>query len=332
MISAVAWRRGALVSDLPLETLREALAEPETIVWVDLSAPTPEEGRRVLADAFGFHPLAIEDALASRQQPKLEDYGEYVYMICHGVRAGSSADRFAVVELDVFLGRNFLVTAHDDPSRSIDEARDALVRRPDGLARGPAFLMHQILDAQADRYEPVLEQFGQRLEEMEGSVLRAQSNRQLAEILRLKRVLHGLRRSVARQTDVVLRLARRELAYVGKEEALLFRDVHDHLLRALEWIEGHREMLTSLVDLHLSVASQRLGEVMKFLTVLSTIMLPLTLIAGIYGMNFDAMPELRWRWGYSFALGLMATTTIAFLWFFRRRGWIGRPPRLPRGK
>ncbi|MEK6607521.1 MAG: magnesium/cobalt transporter CorA [Myxococcota bacterium] len=330
MIEIFAWRGGVVERGVGIDRLPELLADTGAVTWVDLAEPTPDEAQRVLAETFGFHPLSIEDTLLRRQQPKLEEFGRYVYMICHGVRAGAGPEQFVPVELDLFLGQNFLVTSHDERSRSIDEAREAVLRTGGALRRGPAALLHAILDAQADHYEPVLDQFGQRIEQLEREAIEAGGRpRQetLGEILSLKRSLLRLRRGVERQTHIVLRLSRRELAHVGPEEALLLRDVHDHLVRAAELVDQHREMLGSVLEMQMAVASQRLNEVLKVLTIFSSIMLPLSLIAGIYGMNFEFMPELRWRWGYPFALGLMAATTMGLLVYFRRSGWLGEPAR-----
>jgi magnesium transporter len=320
--------------DKPVETAEPAalpalLAEPDVFVWVDLSGPPDEGDVALVRDIFGFHPLAIEDCFQERTHPKIDEYRDHLYLITHGLTAESGAESAAVVELDAFVSERYLVTHHNVPSRSVSAVIDAVTRTGLPLRRGPLATLHAVLDRQADNLEEVLDRIAERIEVIEHDIFVRPVNRQLASLLAVKRNILHLRRWMGRQREVVLRLGRREFPVVAEAEARLFRDLHDHLARYTDTLDSFREMLTSIQETYLSVVSNRLNEVMKFLAMFTTMLMPLTVITGVYGMNFDHMPELRWRWGYPFVLVLMALVAGGALLYFRRRGWLGgdRPHR-----
>jgi magnesium transporter len=301
------------------------LAEAETFVWVDMSEPIGGVEIGIARDIFKFHPLAIEDCFEARPHPKIDEYEGYLYLITHGLLAGSTAESVEIVELDAFVGRNFLVTHHDQASRSVTAVADIVLKTGLPLRRGVMGVLHALLDRQVEGLEDQLDGVEERITQLEDAVFARPSNSHIVSLLAVKRNILQLRRWMAKQREVMLRLGRREFALVSQTDAMLFRDVHDHLVRISDLLENFREMLTSIQEAYLSVTSNRLNEIMKFLTLFTAIMMPLTVIAGIYGMNFDHMPELRQRWGYPAALGLMALVSASVLLFFRYRGWLGRP-------
>ncbi|HEY3359160.1 MAG TPA: magnesium/cobalt transporter CorA, partial [Polyangia bacterium] len=287
----------------------------------------------ILRDVLKVHPLAIEDCLSPREQPKVDDYGDYLYLVSHGVMSDQGEALYRSVELDAVVGARFIVTFHIAESRSVAETQASAARSGYPLRRGPAAVLHEILDRQIDHYWPVLEEVEGRLDAIEDALFARPRQALLEEILALKRATLSLRRSLIKQRDVVHRLARREFPLIPDADAWMFRDVEDHVVRGADLLENYRELLAGAVEVYLSVTSQRLNEVVKVLTILSTIILPMSLIASIYGMNFRHMPELEWRHGYHVALGLMALVAVVLLGIFWHRGWLGsgrKPPRPPR--
>jgi magnesium transporter len=314
-----------------LAEIRDALAD-KLAVWVDLEGPGDDAS--ALLTELKLHPLTVEDIWATRSVPKLEDYGHYVYIIVHGVRGGGGKKGvFDLVELDVVLGQGWLVT-HDPGGLVTPEVASELERSPKPLAKGPAWVAHALLDHAVDRYLPIVDQLDKELAELEDDTLRRAGTRRgpavLRRILRFKRMLLELRRMSIHQREILLRIARGELDEIPPEAVPFFRDVYDHFLRINDQLDGYRDLVSGTLDAYLSVQSNRMNEIMKTLTVIATVMLPITFIAGVYGMNFDNMPELHWRWGYPYAIGVMAGVVAVTLWWFRRKGWIGAgEPELP---
>lgn len=296
--------------------------------WGELDERTPDADR-FLEQTLRIHPLAIEDLWNDLGLPKVEDFGDYVQLVMHGVREGDADSHevpLALAELDVLIGRNYLVThAHDERVCAIAPVQAELARNARLLRRGPAWVAHAILDRMVDEYLPLIDRFDDEIEQVETSILAENATQDraiMARILRIKRSLQMLRRTTVYQREVLLRLARAEFDEIPREAMPFYRDVYDHFARVTELVDSYRDLVTSLLDAHLSMQSNRMNEVMKRLTVMSTIMLPLSVIAGIYGMNFKHMPELEWAYGYPFAVGLMAAVVIAVLAFFRLKRWI----------
>jgi magnesium transporter len=318
-----------IVADAPLSRLPALLAEPETNVWVDLTAPVTDEDIAIVRDVFRFHQLAIEDCFESRAHPKIDEFDGYIYLITHGLASSSTAEDATVVELDAFVGPRYIVTHHALPSRSVTAVMEAVLKTGLPLRRGSVAVLHALLDRQVDGLEETLEHIEERITHLEDAVFARPTDDHLASLLAVKGTILQLRRWISKQREVVLRLGRREFGIVSAEEAMLFRDVHDHLVRITDLLESFREMLTSIQDAYLSVTSNRLNETMKFLTLFTATLMPLTVITGIYGMNFHHMPELDSRWGYPAVMAVMAGVMGLVLLFFRRRGLLGRPPAMP---
>lgn len=292
-------------------------------VWVDLAAPTPEEGR-LLTEQFQFHDLAVEDALDETHFPKVDDYGGYLHVILHGIDAhAAQARRFSTHDVDFFIGERYLVTVHSGRSRSVDRMQGLCLRNERLLAEGPVGLMHRVLDAMVDNYSPEVEALEERLEHLEEEVFQSADQRIVRDILALKRDIGRLRRVVTPQRDVVARLARREFPIVTEAMAYRFRDVYDHLVRIAEEASIMHDRVTTVLDAHLSFVSNRMNEIMKVLTIFATIFGPLTVLTGLYGMNVR-LPLLPGGEADQFwtILALMVTCSIGMLWYFRRREWL----------
>ncbi|PYR76962.1 MAG: magnesium and cobalt transport protein CorA [Acidobacteria bacterium] len=308
----------------PAERVERAWLEPGSpvLVWVDLFNPTPDEGR-LLSDVFHFHELAVEDALSTSNDPKVESYGDYLYLILHAIDFKAPEHCFKTHDIDFFLGKTYLVTVHTDESRSIEHMADICGRNAMALGEGPAALMHRIIDMVVDNYRPEIDKLNERLDALEKEVFEKSNPRLARDILDFKRDVASLRRIVQPQRDVVGRLARREFPFIDETVAYRFRDVHDHLVRLVDEAMFFQDRITSLLDAHLSIVSNQLNSVMKILTVIATVFMPLTFITGLYGMNVDlphfGLGGTRMFW---LLMGLMMGISGVMLWYFRRQGWI----------
>ena len=320
------YRRGQqkVMEGFTADQLPELLQDSEAVIWVDMESPTAAD-EQVLLDVFKFHPLTVEDCRENRHYPKIEEFPGYIYFIVHGVRADTSPDRFNTIELDGFLGSNYVITYHHDYFRSIANVKQLLSTSPIACQRGPAFLLHQILDQVVDYYSPVLDDFDTRIDELEESIFSLQrpNNEILGQIMDLKRSVLRLRRISNKQMDILLRMSRGEFKLIPEDMRPFYRDIYDHIARVTDLAESYRDLIGGSQEAYLSVVSNRMNQIMKVLTIFSAVMLPLTFIAGVYGMNFDNMPELHTRYGYFGALVVMGVVAVGMLVFFWRRGWLG---------
>jgi magnesium transporter len=292
-------------------------------VWVDLMNPTPQEGYAVLADLFHFHELAVEDALSDLQYPKVESYGSYLYLILHRIDFSAPEHCFKTHDVDFFLSANYLVTIHTGDSRSIDQISNICARNSMALGEGTAALLHRIIDAMVDNYRPEIDELNDRLDALEEQVFEGGTTSLARDILDFKRDVASLRRVVQPQRDVVGRLARREFPIIDEQISYRFRDVHDHLVRLADESMVFQDRITSLLDANLAIVSNQLNTIMKILTVIATIFMPLTFITGLYGMNVD-LPHFGFSDTTVFwvLLATMAAVVGVMLYSFRRRGWI----------
>jgi magnesium transporter len=301
----------------PAEAVRLVLAG-SCSVWLDLEAVGEPEARALLAP-LGIHPVAVDDMVAHINRPKVDDYGDYLYVAVHSAR-WESGDRPALREIDLLVGKRFLVTFHEGSTRSVAAAHAVLARRPELLSRGPAYLLHFLLDVLVDHYLPITDQIAAQVDEIEEQMFGEHDAPMNEGILKLKRGLSALRRIVGPQRDTILALTRDEFRPVPAEVRPYLRDVYDRLARVSDLLDSFRDEVATLLELHVAVTSNRLNQVIKVLTVIATIMLPLTVITSYYGMNFH-LPEFAWRWGWLYALGLLTVTGFGTWWYLRRRHW-----------
>jgi|CXWL01.1.fsa_nt_gi magnesium transporter len=324
------YRKGAakVEEGFSRDELPGLLADETNLVWVDLQGETPEhveEATDVMLNVFGFHPLSIEDCLETRNQPKVEVFEKYLYFIVHGIKPGETGPtNFVTKELDGYLGSNFVVTFHVQRFRSIKTVKQHMRSSTFVCQRGPAYLLHHILDELVDLYMPIVDDFDGAINDLEDRVfdMRRGNNAVLGEVMDVRRSVARLKRISSRQLEVLYRMSHGEFPQIPANILPFFRDVHDHLQRISDLAEGYRDLVAGLFDIHFAVVGNRTNDVMKTLAVLSAIILPLSLIAGIYGMNFENMPELKTAMGYYITLGLMAVITVLLLLYFWRRGWI----------
>ncbi|MBA3297499.1 MAG: magnesium/cobalt transporter CorA [Acidobacteria bacterium] len=291
-------------------------------VWVDLATPTPEEAR-ILTDVFHFHDLAIEDALAEIHHPKIESYGGYLYLILHGIDFREDEHCFKTQDVDFFLGEQFLVTVHPGSSRTLEGMRDVCMRNDRALGEGPGALLHRVVDAMVDHYRPEVEKMNDRLDTLEEEVFERPNPELAKRILDFKADVSSLRRVVLPQRDAVARLSRREFPMISEQLSYRFRDVHDHIIRLVDEAMYFQDRVSSLLDAHLSLMSNQLNGVMKVLTIIATIFMPLTVLTGMWGMNVP-LPHLPGGQGAQFwwVFTLMAVVIGLMLGYFRRQKWI----------
>jgi magnesium transporter len=311
-------------STQPVDRVDPAWLKPGSSVWVwvDLSLPTPDEAR-ILSDPFHFHQLAIEDALTELHHPKIESYGDYLYLILHGIDFSASEHCFRTQDIDFFLGARFLVTVHPGVSRSIGKVSGACQADARVLGEGPGMLLYRIVDTMVDNYRPEVEKLSERLDELEEEVFEKPNPELARGILNFKKDISSLRQVVLPQRDAVGRLARREFPLISEQLAYGFRDVHDHLVRLSDEAMFFQDRITSILDAHLSAVSNRLNQVMKVLTIIATLFMPLTVFTGMYGMNVE-LPHLPGGSAAQFwwILGIMLAMSGAMLLYFRRKHWI----------
>jgi magnesium transporter len=320
VVSVFVYDRGETTG---VERVEPAWLDPSSTVtfWVDLAAPTDQEAR-ILSDLFQFHALSVEDARSALEFPKVEPYPRYLYLVLHGIDVRKGQTHFATRDVDFFLGRNYLVTVHDGQSRTLDKMREVCQQYSRLLEEGPVALLHRIVDSMVDNYRPVIEGIEDRIGTLEERVFsgREHLGRQM---LKLKGELSSMRRILVPQRDAVGRLARREFPAISDEMAFRFRDVFDHLIRMTDEAVMFHDRVTGIFEVHLTAISNRLNQVMKLLTVLSTIFMPLTVLTGMWGMNVELPrfpgPDAAQFWWVG---GVMVAISVAMLAFFRRRHWI----------
>jgi magnesium transporter len=293
-----------------------------TFVWVDLAAPSIPEFL-ILSDTFNFHPLAVEDARAELHYPKIEAYDGYLYAILHGVNFHDASGQFSSQDVDFFVGPSYLVTVHDGQSRSIADLQGNATRNVKIMGEGPMALFHRIIDAMVDHYMPEVQRLEDRIDALETAAFDRPTPEVIRDILNVKRCVAGLRRIILPQRDVIARLARREFIDISTDLSFRFRDVYDHLQRLSDDTTLFQDRITGILDAYLTNVSNRLNEVMKVLTVVATVFMPLTLLTGIWGMNVP-LPLLPGgeRAQFWWLAGLMAVMVVIMLVVFRRRRWI----------
>lgn len=322
---------GSIIPDLSTDQLSRAVKDRSGRLWIDMQAPTEDEIKLVLEEMLRFHPLTIEDVVNSTHVPKLDDYDSYLFLILHTLGLGDERMDIHTYEIDVYLGSTWLITIHAESRDTIERLWSPAFHAERGLARGPAYLLYEILDHQIDGYIPLLEGLDERLEELgdlifqidEGHTEQTMDEQSiLNELLTAKSSALRLRRILSRQRELVSRLSTAQHAVIPHEMRIFFSDVYDHLLRLDGMADSIRDLASATIATHLALINNRTNEVMKVLTVIGSIFLPLTFLAGIYGMNFRYMPELAWPWAYGFVWLVFIGVIVGMIWWFKRRRWL----------
>jgi len=303
-----------IVSDFPIEDIKHKTFE---WYWVDIGEPTKEE-ELLLSSFFHFHPLAIEDCLLDLQRPKLDHYDDgYAFFVLHTF----NEETLEAEELDIFVGKDFVVTFHYPVMHELEEARERIHNNPKGWDRGPMHATYHIVDKVVDAYFPIVYKIEDYLNEVEDKLTLHMGHLSMDQVFDVRSDLLRLRRTVFPMRDLLYRVMNSERIGLRKTERAYFGDVYDHLLKLAELIETNRELTADIRDSHMSINSSQMNRIMMILTIVSTVFIPLTFIVGLYGMNFIHMPELEWRYGYLTVIIVMIVITIAMIIWFKYKGW-----------
>lgn len=322
MIHSFVFSEGRLVGrDLEIEALRLVRADRGLVLWVDLDDPTDEEVKTVLEGVFQFHPLAIEDCVTPSSLPKIEDYEDYLFMVMHAVDF-TRDEKFNTAEINLFLGKDYLVTFHRTSLKSVATLVDRCVKATGTVARGPDRLAHYLLDALVDLYKPVMQEVRGELEDIEESVLERNNPDLTSELIAVRSEINHLRQIVRPQRDVINKLAHGESKLVRAVMLPYFRDLRDDLVRIDETAASYADQLLISFDLYLSRSGFEANEGIKVLTALTALSLPSMLLGTWYGMNFAHMPELDSTYGYAIVIAVNLIATALIFWWCKRRRWI----------
>jgi magnesium transporter len=305
------------------------LTDTNLFLWVDLESPTPEEAKYVLEDVFHFHPLSIEDCVMVSAAPKVEEYTPkdedrftpYIFIVIHAVDYSRKDGVFATSELNFFLGRNFLVTYHDGPIRSVTLTEERAVKSTVHIARAPDRVAYNLLDSIVENYKPALDELSLEIAELEQQALQSPTKETLNRILQTKKEVYHLRQIMGPQREVLGRFARGEFKLIRAHMVPYYRDVHDALFQISELAQSYTDSLTGILQVYLNMSSNQTGEVVKLLTMITVITTPLMMVGTWYGMNFQNMPELSWQHGYLAAVIVTGVSTLLTYWYFRKRKW-----------
>jgi len=331
MLTAVIKSQGAPSStDASPASLSAACHDPNTVFWLDMAGPTADE-YKLLDTIFHFHPLAIEDAQQHVQRPKIESYQHvgdsagrpYFYIVFHSPDLETFRTKLRLHEIDMFLSERYLVTIHDAPTKASTEMLARAKADPDAvLGAGIDQLLYSVLDRLVDSYEPILDHLQEVIDELEERATLQPTPDVLNAIAHRKRELLNLRRVVGPQREVIAQLTRGEVPFVRESTRVYLRDVQDHLFRVVEMVELYRDLVTGARDIYLASISNNLNQIMKTLTIISVIALPMTVVTGFFGMNFESIPGLHSRTGFWITVAAMAALVTTMLLFFRHKRWL----------
>lgn len=328
MITILGYRNKQYRNDISIEEIPAYLSDKSATIWVDLEGPTVEE-TEMLEKVFHFHPLTIEDCQADNHFPKVDNYQDYLFMVMHGVHFHTPINQFSTVETNLYSGLNFLVTFHKAKVRAVAMLREKCEKSHECLSSGANILLYHLLDILVNNYLPILNEFDDYMEAIEDELFRERDNELLENLFLWRKTVLKLRRIIGPQRDVLNVLSRGDMTMIQPQNRIYFRDIYDHLYRIYEMSETYRDNIAGALELYLifstneqSAMSHRMNEVIKILTIVSTVLTPPIVIASIYGMNFKHMPELDSPYGYFFALGLMLAMSLTMALFLKKKKWL----------
>ncbi|MER3493586.1 MAG: magnesium and cobalt transport protein CorA [Mastigocladus sp. ERB_26_2] len=323
-----------------VETPEECIPylDTESVSWVDVRGLGSEDILQRLGQVFELHPLVLEDIVNVPERPKVEDYEDQLVIIARMVMPKKKSHGFHSEQVSFVLGKHYLLSVQEEPKRDCFEPVRSRIFKNKGIIckKGPDYLAYALIDAIIDGFFPVLEKYGERIEDLEDEVISQPTPKTLRKIYKVKRELLQLRRAIWPQRNLLHTLIQDDNEIISNEVRVYLRDCYDHAVQVIDMVETYRELASGLMDVYLSAVSNRMNEIMKLLTVISAIFIPLTFIAGVYGMNFNTekspynMPELNWYWGYPACLAVMAVIAAVLLYIFWRKGWLENNSRLNR--
>jgi magnesium transporter len=312
---------GNVTIDLPAAEWRTALHDQTGVLWVDFNAEPLAMVEPPLRDTFGFHALAIDDALREMHVPKIDDWGDYIYAVVHGVMFGPKSLALTTRELDIFLGRNYLVTHHHQSVDAVERVWRHVYTDHRRLEHGPDYLLYLLLDTFTADYMPTIDALDAILDALETAVFSRLTPQTLSTIFAVKRAALHLRRIIGPQREVLNKLARDDYDVIDPKDRVFLRDVYDHLVRLVDLNETLRDLTSGALDIYLSVTSNRINEVMKVLTIISALFMPISFVVGFFGMNFEGRPFASY-WLMAGTVGVVLATPLLMLYWFTLRGWL----------
>ncbi|MBI5115014.1 magnesium/cobalt transporter CorA [Candidatus Poribacteria bacterium] len=294
------------------------------VTWIDVEGIHQIEIFEKIGSCYGVHPLVLEDILNTDQRPKMDEYEDYAYVVVKMLSLDQKSGAVNVEQVSLILGRSFVISFQEAEGGDVFDPVRERIRKQKGRIRslGADYLVYSLLDVIVDNYFVILEKLGEQIESLEDDLIANPTTKALTTVHNLKREMIFLRRSVWPLREVIDRLESLESSLINEPTRIFLRDVYDHTIHIIDTIETFREMLSGMLDIYLSSMSNKMNEIMKVLTIIATIFMPLSFIAGVYGMNFKHMPELEWRWGYFGALLIMLLTCLAMLMYFKRKKWL----------
>jgi magnesium transporter len=299
------------------------LDQKEGVTWINVNGVSQVKTLEKLGENFSIHPLVLEDILDVEQRPKIEDYETYLFIVLKALRHVTAGESIESDQVSLILGPRYVISFHAGDGDLFAPVRERLLKGKGRIRKlGADYLAYSLIDLIVDNYFVALETFSDRVESMEDEVVVRPSPQTLREVHHFKNDMIMLRKSLWPLREVIARLERRESSLISEPLTIYLKDVYDHTIIAIETVETYRDILSGMLDIYLSSMSNRLNEIMKVLTIIATIFMPLTFITGVFGMNFKYMPELNWRYGQSIFLALMAVIAFGMLWFFRKKHWI----------
>jgi len=311
-----------LKTALTCDEIAQALKDKQGLLWLDIKSAADDD-IDMLSNTFNFHPLTVEDCIMPNARSKVEIFENYLFVNTFAIQLQpDQEEELKTVELDCCLGENFLVTVHADNLRSVTTTKEKIDKHSPIFEQGADFLLCSIIDTMVDNYFPIINMFDDRVDDVSDDIFKDPDQNTLNKIYNLKNEIMFLRRTVGPQADTVNMLIRGGYRFITPSHIVYFRNICDNLIRLTDTIGTSRDIITSALEAYNSVVSNRLNEVMKTLTVIATIVMPLTLVASIYGMNFKNMPELTSKYGYPVVIGIMLTISAAMLYYFKRKKWL----------
>ncbi len=316
----------AFFNEIKIDNIQQYIpsSDESIISWLNIDGVHNIETIEKLGELFNLHPLTLEDIVNTGQMPKMEEYDNYTFIVLKMLYYNDSSKSVEVEQISICLGNNFVLTFQEEKERDAFKYVKERLRLSKGRLRkmGPDYLVYSIIDSVVDSYFLILEKIGEKIELLEEQVLDEPSEQVLHQIHVLKREMIFLRKSIWPLRDVISTIEKGGSDFIHDSIHIYFRDVYDHTIRIIETIETYRDILSGILDIYLSSISNKINAVMKVLTIIATIFMPLTFLAGIYGMNFEYMPELKWRWGYPLILGIMLFIGITMVIYFKKKDWL----------
>jgi len=312
-----------LKTGLSPEELTQAVKDERAVLWVDV-LEMEDNDIDILTNTFNLHPLTIEDFIMPNNRPKVEDFSNYLFLVIFAIESAGNGQKPKVktAELNCCLGKNFVVTFHGQPVTSINVCKEKVKKQSPIIMHGADMLLYSIIDLCVDNYFPIINEFDNAVDDMSDELFKTPDQETLKKIYNLKNDIMNLKRTIGPQADVINLLTRGTFKYISPSNVAYFRNVYDNMVRLNDIVAASRDIITGAMEAYVSIVSNRLNEIMKTLTVIATIMMPLTLIASIYGMNFKHMPELDNELAYPLVIGLMALITSSMLYYFKKKKWI----------